>query len=128
MLTTLLSEGEVWTKMDINENPKLGVTMTTTKVTVMPDRRKEFFQTITPLTKRIQSENGCLNYRLYEEAGDENSLILIEEWAAEANWSAHRKGDNFAVLLGLVSVLSIPSKIEFKVLSQIAGNEVINSA
>jgi quinol monooxygenase YgiN len=101
------------------------VMIATTKLTVMPERRKEFFQTIDPLTKRIQGEKGCLNYRLYAETGDENSLILIEEWDAEANWNTHRKGANFAVLLGLVTVLSIPSKVEFKLLSQIAGNEAI---
>ena len=100
--------------------------ITTTKVTVMPERRKEFFQTITPLTQRIRSENGCLNYRLYEETGDENSLILIEEWEAEANWINHRNGANFAVLLGMVTVLSVPSKIDFKLLSQVGGNEVIH--
>ena len=101
--------------------------MATTKVTVLPESRKEFFQTITPLTKQIRREKGCLNYRLYEEAGDENSLLLIEEWEREANWIDHRKGDNFAVVLGLVNVLSIASKVEFRLLSPIAGNEEILS-
>ncbi len=107
---------------------KKRVMVTTTKLTVRPESRREFFQTIAPLTKRIRREKGCLNYRLYEETGDENSLILIEEWASEANWQEHRKGDNFAVLLGSVSVLSIPAKIDFKLLSQIGGNEVIRGS
>ena len=97
----------------------------TTKITVLPERRREFFQTIAPLTKRIRGEQGCLNYRLYEENGDENSLILIEEWEAETYWQAHRNGNNFSVLLGLVTVLSVPSKIDFKLLSQVGGNEVL---
>jgi len=98
----------------------------TTRVTIRPEGRREFFQSIGPLTQRIRSENGCLNYRLYEETGNENSLILIEEWEAEASWVEHRKGVNFSVLLGLVSVLSIPAKIDFKLLSQVGGNEVLN--
>ncbi len=104
------------------------VMILTTKVTVPPERRREFFQTIAPLTQRIRSEKGCLNYQLYEENGDETSLILIEEWEAESHWNAHRKGDNFSVLLGLVSVLSVPSKIDCKLLSQVGGNEVLRDS
>lgn len=110
-------------KEKLNENGN--VLVTTTQVTLRPDRRKEFFQTITPLTERIRREKGCMNYRLYEEAGDENSLLLVEEWEAEARWNEHREGENFAVLLGLVNVLSIKAKIDFKLLSQIGGNEAI---
>lgn len=109
----------------MNNIEKSKVMVATTRITVRPESRREFFQTISPLTQRIRRENGCLNYRLYEESGVENSLILIEEWEAEANWTAHRGGDNFAVLLGLVTVLSIPAKIDFKLLSQIGGNEII---
>ena len=96
------------------------VMIATTRVKVLPQRRKEFFQTITPLTQRIRKENGCLDYRLYEEAGRENSLVVIEEWAGESHWNEHRKGNNFAVLFGLLNVLSVGSKIDFKLLIQVA--------
>lgn len=111
----------------MNDNGKRKLMVTTTKMIVRPERRKEFFQSIVPLTKRIRKEKGCVNYRLYEEMGDENSLILIVEWETESQWNDHRRGENFSVLLGLVSVLSIPAKIDFKLLSQIGGNEVIKA-
>ena len=91
----------------------------TTRVTVLPESRKEFFQTIAQLMQRIREEKGCLNYRLYGAAGDENSLVLIEEWAAEAYWNEHRRGDNFAVLFGLLNVVSVSSEIDFKLLRQV---------
>jgi len=99
--------------------------VTTTRITIRPERRKEFFQTITPLTERIRSEQGCITYRLYEESGLENTIILVEEWEDEGNWREHRNGRNFAILLGLVSVVSNPSEIDFKLLSHVGGNEVI---
>jgi len=102
--------------------------ITTTKILVRPERRKEFFQTITPLTERILGEKGCVDYRIYEETGKENSLILVQEWDGEATWNDHRSGENFSVLLGLVKVLSVPSKIDFKLLSQIGGNEMISGS
>ena len=100
----------------------------TTRVMVLPESRREFFQTITPLTQRIRKEKGCLDYRVYAEAGDENSLVVIEEWAGESNWAEHRRGDNFAVLFGLLHVLSVPSKIDFKLLTQVSDNLAIRSS
>ncbi|HEX3100409.1 MAG TPA: antibiotic biosynthesis monooxygenase family protein [Pyrinomonadaceae bacterium] len=102
--------------------------VTTTKIFVRPERRKEFFQTLAPLVQRILSEKGCMDTRVFEETGKENSLILIQEWDSPDSWNDHRAGENFSVLLGLVMVLSIPSKVDFKLLSRIGGNEVISNS
>ena len=99
------------------------VTVTTTRVTLRPENRKEFFQTITPLMHVIKDEKGCLTCRIYEETGNENTFILIGEWESPVNWEAHRKGDNFAVLQGSIITLSVKSKIDFKMLSQIESNQ-----
>jgi len=104
------------------------VTIATTRITVPPHSRKEFFQSISTLADRIRGDEGCLSYRLYEESGDENSLILVEEWKSPVLWAAHRNGKNFSVLLGVISVLSIAEKIDFKLLLQVGGNEVISNS
>ena len=97
------------------------------KLTVLPEHRKEFFQSIGPLSERIRSEEGCVNYGLYAEAGDENSFMLIEDWEAEAQWTKHRTGENFSVFLGLVAAVSIPEKVDFKLLSWMGGNTLIKT-
>jgi quinol monooxygenase YgiN len=104
------------------------VTIATARLTVPPHSRKEFFQSISTLADHIRGDRGCLSFRLYEESGDENSFILIEEWESRGHWAAHRNGANFAVLLGVISVLSIVEKIDFKLLSRVGGNEVIRSS
>lgn len=81
-----------------------------------PENRKEFFQTITPLIKKVRSETGCLNYCLFEETGDENSLLVIGEWNSEQSWAKHRDSDNCAVFHGLLHLLSIHSKTNTKLL------------
>lgn len=106
--------------MPENQNAKMMVA--TTRVTVLPENRKEFFQTVGQLMQRIREEKGCLNYKLYGATGDENSLVFIEEWAAETDWNEHRNGENFAVLLGLLNVVSVSSKIDFKLLTQVENN------
>lgn len=110
-------------KMDITNNNR--VVVSTTRVTVQPENRKEFFQTITPLMRRIRTERGCLAFSLYEETEDENALFLVGEWLTENSWSDHRDGENFAVLHGSVMVLTVRSKIDFKLLGQIGGIERI---
>lgn len=103
-------------------------TVSTTRVKVHPEKRKEFFQTLGSLTKKIRKERGCNTYRIYEDTGDENSLILVGEWETRASWEEHRKGTNFAVLVGSVQVLSVRNSIDFKLLSRVAGIEAMSAA
>jgi len=114
--------------MIIGDKTTASVLITTTRLTVCPGRRKEFFQTISPLTERIRKEDGCVSYKLYAEVGDENSLLLFEEWDAAIHWDEHRSGENYSVLLGLVTILSIRARLDFRLLAQIGGNEVIGES
>jgi len=81
------------------------------------ENRREFFQTITPLIRKVRNETGCLNYCLFEETGNENSLMVIGEWNSNISWAKHRDGDNHAVFHGLLHALSIHSKTDAKLLS-----------
>jgi len=88
-----------------------------TEITVQPENRKEFFQTVTDISNKIRDEEGCVSFRLFEEAGNENSLMLVGEWDNKSHWELHSAGENFAILHGSVQVLSIKSKIGHKLLS-----------
>jgi len=88
-----------------------------TEITVQPENRKEFFQTVTEISNKIRGEEGCVSFRLFEEAGNENSLMLVGEWDNKSHWESHSAGENFAILHGSVQVLSIKSKIGHKLLS-----------
>ena len=88
-----------------------------TEITVQPENRKEFFLTVSAISDKIRDEEGCVSFRLFEEAGNENSLILIGEWDNKKYWENHSSGENFAILHGSVQVLSIKSKIGHKLLS-----------
>ena len=88
-----------------------------TEITVRPENRKEFFQTVAALAEKIRNEQGCVNFRLYEETGNENSLMMIGEWETRLHWERHCEGENYAVVHGSVQVLSVRSKIGHKLLS-----------
>ena len=97
--------------------------VSTMRLTVHPEKRREFFQTIGSLSKRIRKEKGCRDYGIYEDTRDENTLMLVGDWENESSWDEHRKGENFAVLLGSVHLLSIPASVDFRLLLQLAGRE-----
>jgi quinol monooxygenase YgiN len=99
-----------------------------TRITVRPEHRKELCQTISSLIDPVKSEKGCLTYRFYEEAGDENTFVLIGEWETPDAWNSHLKSDNFAVLLGSINLLCNRPNIDFKLLSHVADIEAMTRA
>jgi quinol monooxygenase YgiN len=95
----------------------------TTRITIRPENRTEFFQTICPLLDPIRHEKGCVAYRFFVDATDENSSLLLGEWQTREDWSNHLQSRDFAILLGALTVLGSPSAIEFRLLSSVDGSE-----
>jgi quinol monooxygenase YgiN len=107
---------------------RVNVIVNTTRITVPPENRKELCQTISSLLGPIRSEAGCITCRLYEDASEENSFVLIGEWQTRADWDNHFQSDHFAVLLGSILILCIRSNLDFKLLSHVAGIETVTKA
>jgi len=104
------------------------VIVNTTRITVPPENRIELLQTIWPLLAPIRNEKGCLAYRFYVDATDENSSVLISEWETEEDWTNHSRSRDFAVLLGAITILSTPASIDFKLLSAIEQADTIKKS
>jgi quinol monooxygenase YgiN len=95
------------------------------RITVRPEHRRELCLTISALLDRIRHEKGCRTYSFYGEVEDQNSLILIGEWDTLAAWENHLKSDDFAVLIGSVKLLGARSNLDFTILSHIPRNEAL---
>jgi quinol monooxygenase YgiN len=100
----------------------------TARVTVRPENRMELLQTIWSLLEPIRREKGCLTYRFYEEAGEENSFMLISEWETQEYCQSHLHSDNFAVLHGSIMILGNRSDVDFKLLSSVAGLDTMTQS
>lgn len=96
-----------------------------TRITVPPENRRELCQTLSSLVGGVRREKGCSTYRFYEEAGDENTFVVIGEWETLAAWSDYLNSDSFAVLLGSIRLLSDRGDIDYKLLSHAAGVEAM---
>ena len=81
----------------------------TTRITVPPEKRTEFLQTIGRLLEPIKHAKGCRTFDFYLDAADENSTLLVSEWDTETDLNNYLGSDDFAVLRGAITVLSARS-------------------
>jgi quinol monooxygenase YgiN len=111
----------------VNEQVQQEV-ISTARVIVRPEKRKELCLTIASLINLIRNEKGCSTFTFYTEVGDQNSFSLIGEWETRDAWDQHLTSENFAVLVGSLRLLSDRPEIYFKVLSHIPGIEAVTRA
>ena len=95
----------------------------TTRITINPENRNEFFQTIRLLLDPIRLEKGCVGYRFFVDATDENSSLLLGEWQTREDWTNHLRSRDFAILLGVLTILGSPAGIEFRLLSSVRDSD-----
>lgn len=81
----------------------------TTRVTVQPEKRVEFLQTVGRLLEPIKSSKGCRSFDFYFDASDENSTLLVSEWETEMDLVNYLESNDCRVLNGAITVLSIRS-------------------
>lgn len=80
--------------------------VTTTTLSVQPEKRTELFQTIGVLIDQINRAKGCVMFRHYVDASDENSLLLLAEWETDSDLNNYLRSNNFAILRGAITLLS----------------------
>lgn len=80
--------------------------LNTSSVTIYPEKRAEFFQTMTQLLEPLNGTAGCRAFRLYVDVADENSSLLISEWETETDLNNYLNSADHAILHGAITVLS----------------------
>jgi quinol monooxygenase YgiN len=96
--------------------------LNTARVTVEPDKRTEFFQTVSDLLDRIKTARGCLGFHFYVDTRDENSSLIVGEWESESDLERHLNSSDFAILRGAITVLST-QRDEFRALIYVGGRQ-----
>ena len=99
----------------------------TIRIQTTPEKRKELLQTFRSLSDPIQSENGCRSCRVYREVGNDEAVILVEEWDSKSDWESHIQTDEFAVIVGAMSLLQQSESVEFQLLDRLEGSESVDA-
>jgi quinol monooxygenase YgiN len=79
--------------------------LNTSSITVYPEKRTEFLQTVAELLAQIKGSAGCREFRLYVDVSDENSSLLLGEWETERDLDNYLKSTDHAILHGAIMVL-----------------------
>ncbi|MGH9900434.1 MAG: putative quinol monooxygenase [Pyrinomonadaceae bacterium] len=101
--------------------------VSTIRMNLSADKRKELVQTFNPLLKAIREQEGCLSCRFYGEVGDEDAFIMIEEWETKRGWDNHVQSREFAILLGAMSLSKDSTAVELKLLTRAVGLESLKA-
>jgi quinol monooxygenase YgiN len=80
--------------------------LNTSSVTIYPEKRAEFFQTMTQLLEPLNGTAGCKAFRLYVDVADENSSLIMSEWDSETDLNNYLNSADHAILHGAITVLS----------------------
>ena len=93
--------------------------LVTIKILVPQESHPELMQTIQPLLTSIKIQSGCLEVCLCLDrclkGCDQSAIFLREEWETQADVDEHLRSNDYAVLLGAVSVLQGTLEAEFNV-------------
>lgn len=99
----------------------------TIKITVPPEKRKEFLQTLRGCLDPIRQEQGCLSCSCYVDIEAENTLFFREEWRTSEDLENHVRSVIFCVLVGAMSLLKKPPEIRFSTIASTVGVEAIQA-
>ena len=80
--------------------------LNTSRITVYPEKRVEFLQTVRQLVEVIKAARGCKAVGLYVDVADENSSLLVGEWETESDFNNYLHSTDHAILHGAITVLS----------------------
>jgi len=115
-------------RLGISARRREPVVVAAIRLLVSADYHRELLQTVQSLLEPIRAQRGCLGLHLYHEIGGEEALCLIEEWATKEDLDEHLRSNYFAVLMGAARLLlENPSELEFRLLTETAGMEVVEA-
>ena len=92
------------------------VIVNTTRIQVLPENRNEFMQTVCPLLEPIRREKGCMSYRIFVDATDQNASLLVGEWQTQNDYTNHLHSKGYGILMGAITVLGVPNCVECRLL------------
>lgn len=97
----------------------------TLRMTVCPEERDGFLQTVRGILEPTRVEPGCISFYLYQDIENENTFILVEEWEMKEYLDRNIQRENYKRLLGVMDFLSEPPEIKINAVSHTAGIEYL---
>src|SRR5678816_1446462 len=100
----------------------------TLRVVVPASKRKEVLQALRSLRGPTEAHAGCCAYHVYRDDGDENAVLLMQEWATPLALDRYIRSDLYRTVLAVIETASEPPDVRFDTVVQRGGMEIIASA
>lgn len=103
--------------------------MTATLRVVVPEsKRREVLQSLRSLRGPTEAHGGCRGYHVYRDDGDENALLVMQEWTTQAALDGYIRSDLYRTVLAVIETAREPPDIRFDTVARRAGMEIVEAA
>jgi len=92
---------------------------------VPSEKRDDVVKALLSITRPSEAQIDCLSCRLYSEAAESNSLVLLGEWESDKSFERFIRSNDFRQILDLVEWAKSPPDIKFFKVTNTAGLELI---
>ena len=97
----------------------------TMRIKVLPNRRKDFLDTVRSLIGPTLVLPGCISCRVTQDLYDPEVNYLVEEWASKKDLDNRIGSDEFRIILSLLEFSDETPEIKLCTVSKCEGMEAI---
>lgn len=95
------------------------------RIVVPATKREEVLRTLRSLRGPTEAYPGCGTCRAYQDAEDENALLLLQEWSTNVSLARYLRSDVYRTILAVMESASEPPELRFDAVVATAGVELL---
>ena len=99
--------------------------LTTLSIVVPPGQLEEILKVFWLVLAPVRAEPGCLSCELYEQEGNRDVLLYVEEWEAEDQLERHMRSARYERLLAIMEASAQPPVLRYHLVSATRGLEFL---
>ena len=103
------------------------MTIVTLRIKVPPDLQKDFLDASRMFVGPTQVQPGCTSCRIYQDADDPDTFLLLEQWKTRKELDHHLKSDRYRILLSLIDMSINRPEFQLGTISKIEGLDSIKA-
>ena len=97
----------------------------TLRILPSPNRRGDVLEVLQSIQGLVLAQQGCAAFRIYEEQGPSEAVVLVERWETRETLEAHLRSESYRRILGAIELSGGPPEICFDFVSASEGMELI---
>src|SRR5262250_3878457 len=97
------------------------------RVVVPESKRAEVLQALRLLRGPTAARMGCDSFHVYRDDEHENALLLLQQWASEADLDRYIRSDLYSTILAVIETAIEPPDIRFDTIAATAGVELVTA-